>query len=65
MTEDQNLSRRSSSPGLSRYWGSVTVLPDGQHISHAEQDLPLAPIEHPRGYVGQRTLTASGPQQRT
>lgn len=46
---------------LSAYWGSVTVLPDGRHVPHAEQEPIPGPIVNPRGYVGQRTLAAPGP----
>jgi hypothetical protein len=48
-------------PGLSRYWGSVTVLPDGRHIPHADQVSEPGPIDSPCGYVGQRTLSAGRP----
>ncbi|HRC26853.1 MAG TPA: hypothetical protein PKX87_05420 [Alphaproteobacteria bacterium] len=50
--------------GLSRYWGSVTVLPDGGHIPHVDQVPEPGPIDCPRGYVGQRTLSAPGPTAR-
>lgn len=43
---------------LSPYFGSVTVLHDGKHVPHADQEGPPKKIVDPHGYVGQRTLSS-------
>ncbi len=64
MDHDSNSLEAPVRRGLSPYWGSVTVLPDGRHIPHDDPVPEPGPIDSPRGYVGQRTLSAPGPAVR-